>query len=410
MGVADDGPSMPFGSNDLPLRDAPLRVAIASDWYPSAERPVGGIFVEDQAAAFQNRFPVVVIAPVRVSWRSLRRSRAHGRPGGRDDPVPVRRPRVLLLPRAADRNDRAYESVVERSLEEAARTIGPVDVINAHVVLPMGLAAARVGRRLGLPVVITEHSSPFAVHVASLEGRRRTEEALCMATRVVAVSPALRDQIRAVVDIPVDVVGNVVASPFFEAALPTRPRAIAPRILAVGFLVRQKRFDILLRAVQAVLPALPDLELVIVGTGPEDGALRSLARQLGLSGRVRFAAMTDRPGLVRWLGWADALVSSSDHESFGLVVAETLAAGRPVVTTASGGPESYVDEDLGLVVPAGDVDALAGALATLPAFISSFRPEAARERMAGEFGAAAFADRMQRIFHDVVATPRTEHP
>jgi glycosyltransferase involved in cell wall biosynthesis len=112
---------------------------------------------------------------------------------------------------------------------------------------------------------------------------------------------------------------------------------------------------------------------VIIGHGPAEAALKDQAGSLGLSGRVVFAGM--RRDLGRYLCSADAFVLPSLDEAFGLVLAEAMHAGLPVICTDVGGTGGVVEAGRqGLLVPPGDVGALAEAMAWM-----AQNPERAKE-------------------------------
>src|SRR5439155_23248491 len=118
-----------------------------------------------------------------------------------------------------------------------------------------------------------------------------------------------------------------------------RPRTTAlgsPRLLFVGRLARQKGCDLLLEALARPALAGRAWTLTIVGAGPEEADLRRRAAALGP--RVRFAGPEPPARIPGRLAEADALVLPSRAESFGVVVAEALAAGVPVLATRCGGP------------------------------------------------------------------------
>jgi glycosyltransferase involved in cell wall biosynthesis len=134
-----------------------------------------------------------------------------------------------------------------------------------------------------------------------------------------------------------------------------------PIVGAVGRLVHQKGFDLLLRA----LASLPiDATCVLVGDGPEKGNLQQLANSLGMRDRLIFTGWTER---VRdQLASFDVVALPSRFEGFPLVAVEAMLARRPlVVTRVQSLPEAVLDGITGLVVPPEDVGALAEALSGL---------------------------------------------
>lgn len=138
------------------------------------------------------------------------------------------------------------------------------------------------------------------------------------------------------------------------AALAARPDIV----LAVGRLVPEKDFATLLAA---VAQATRQPRLVVLGDGPERGALEALAQSLGIAERVDFRGYLNEP----WPAYGEAkmLALSSRTEAFGNVLVEALGHGLPVVATRCGGPEEVLRDGLdGRLVPVGDVAALAKAI------------------------------------------------
>lgn len=132
-----------------------------------------------------------------------------------------------------------------------------------------------------------------------------------------------------------------------------------PTFAFAGRLTAQKSLETALEA----LARVPEATLLIAGEGDRLEALRARASELGLNGRVRFLGPQPRDRVLELFRAADAAVLSSAWENFPHTVVEALAAGTPVIATDVGGVrEAVEDERNGLVVPAGDVDALAAAL------------------------------------------------
>jgi glycosyltransferase involved in cell wall biosynthesis len=151
-----------------------------------------------------------------------------------------------------------------------------------------------------------------------------------------------------------------------------------PVLAFAGRLGPQKSLAVALAAVART----PDVSLVVAGDGPERDALEVRAHELDLDGRTRFLGSVDRAAVLRLFRAADASLLSSSWENFPHTVVESLAVGTPVIATAVGGvPEVVCEGENGLLVPPGDVDALAGALTRF------FADDALRRRLAD--GAAA---------------------
>jgi glycosyltransferase involved in cell wall biosynthesis len=126
-----------------------------------------------------------------------------------------------------------------------------------------------------------------------------------------------------------------------------------------GRLTAQKSLGVALQA----LAQVDGVSLVIAGDGDERGPLERLAAELGLGGRVLFLGAQPRDRVLELFRAADASILSSSWENFPHTVVETLAAGTPVLSTATGGVSEVVEDGVnGLLVPPRDPAALAGAV------------------------------------------------
>jgi glycosyltransferase involved in cell wall biosynthesis len=151
-----------------------------------------------------------------------------------------------------------------------------------------------------------------------------------------------------------------------------------PRLLCVGRLIPVKGHLVLLRALAQARTRVPGLVLEVAGHGPLEPALRSYARELGLSDAVRFLGFVSP--VQRAIEGAAIVVVPSLGEGFGMVALEAMERARPVIASAVGGlPEIVADGETGLVVPPGDAEALADAMVAL----ASDLPRAAEMGEAG---------------------------
>ena len=128
----------------------------------------------------------------------------------------------------------------------------------------------------------------------------------------------------------------------------------------VGRLHPDKDQATLIRGFAKALPGLPaDSQLVIMGKGRLEQSLKALAAELGIEGQVLFLGQV--PDARRYFRAFDVIALSSDHEPFGMVLLEAMAAGVPLLATACGGAKEVV-EGVGILFPLGDAEHLAQGL------------------------------------------------
>lgn len=139
------------------------------------------------------------------------------------------------------------------------------------------------------------------------------------------------------------------------------------RLAAVGRLVRYKRNDVVVRAFARLAGDRPDVDLVLVGQGPERGPLEALAEDLGVAERVEFRGFVDHHAdVLAMVAGSAILVSASEIEGFGIVLVEAMALGVPYVASdISAFREVTGGGTGGALFPPGDDHALAAALASL---------------------------------------------
>lgn len=391
-----------------------------SHMYPSAISRTAGIFVHEQALALRARgHDVRVVSPTGWAPPVHPRWRDHRAVPGQDvvQGIPVLYPRMLSLPgaRLGRRNCEAMLAAVGRSLRRVHER-WPFDVIHAHMVVPDGWVAARVGARLGVPAVATAHRADVLdVPSRGEADARRVGQAVGMVDQLCAVSHVVAGAARELGEPrrPIVVVPNGAdterCQPWpreqmrTEFGLPAGERIVT----YVGKLVPRKGVDILIEAMD-LLARRPEGApfLAAAGAGEMREPLERRAAELGIADRVRFVGKVEHDRVGRWMAAGDVFVLPSYSEGLPTVVCEAMNCGVPVVATAvDGTPEIVRDGETGLLVPAGDAAALADALARVlddPATAERMSREALRVGRA-EYTWAANAATMERIYAEVGA-------
>jgi L-malate glycosyltransferase len=381
------------------------KVLIVPSWYPSQADPINGIFIQEQAHALAAQYDVAVLIPRMRGWRNVLTSNISFKTDENGVPVfrEYARPLIPHGPAAVDYH--TFARAASKGFYKVVNEFGMPDIIHAHVVLPGGWCALKLGERHSIPVVLTEHSSPFSMHLDTTFKRRLVKETLRGVDQVIAVSPALAEQMLAFDRrLRVRVIGNLIRTDFFVPAqngqLPTRDTIT--QFFTVARLAEQKGLGHLIRALQLVQQrATCQAELWIGGDGPDRLKLERLARDLDVTQHCHFLGQLNREQVRDWMQRSDVLVLSSLHETFGVVIGEAMACGKPVIATRCGGPESFVNSDNGVLVDTGSPEALADAMAD---FISNgirFDSKTVRASVVTRFGPDAFLKAVSGVYEEL---------
>jgi glycosyltransferase involved in cell wall biosynthesis len=265
---------------------------------------------------------------------------------------------------------RAMVPVVARLLAEGRR----FDAIDAHYVYPDGVAATWLGKRFGLPVVMTARGSDVNLIPRFRRPRQLIQAAIRDCAAMVAVSAALK---QALIDLgapdgKVTVLRNGVETDLFcpaqdRESLRQNLGVTGKVLISVGGLIERKGHH---RTIEA-MRALPDYSLLIVGEGAEREWLVGLIAQFGLGERVRLLGSRPHASLPGLYAAADASVLASSREGWANVLLESMACGTPVVAANIwGNPEVVRAPEAGVIyepnTPEGIAEGVRRLFASLP--------------------------------------------
>ena len=348
-----------------------------STLFPHAARPNHGIFVENRLRHLLagHEATAVVLAP--VPWfpsRSVRfgdwalnaRAPATETRNG----IEVLHPRYPAIPKVGMSIApwllyRAMVPVVAGLLAEGYH----FDAIDAHYVYPDGVAATWLGKRFGIPVVMTARGTDLNLIPRYRIPRRLIQGAIRDASAIVAVSAALKQVLveLGAPDDKVTVLRNGVETGLFR---PPADRAATraglglngPTLVSVGGLIERKGHH---RTIEA-MGQLPGFTLLIAGEGPERGRLSRLISEFGLGDRVRLLGARPHRELPELYGAADASVLASSREGWANVLLESMACGTPVVAANIwGNPEVVRTPEAGVIYEPNTPDGIAAGVRRL---------------------------------------------
>lgn len=273
--------------------------------------------------------------------------------GAQSEPGLIRIP-SLRAPFESIRNYYLMRPLVHEN--RLIRSIRP-DVIHTHTPFTAGLWGLRLARRYAIPSVTTYHTllTEYCHYIPLPQNPLkhaaiRTSRWYCnQCDGVVAPSERVRELLKSIgVFKPIRVIPTGVAIERFGTADGRIMRdklgipADATVLLYVGRVAREKNIPFLFQVYQQVFRSNPKTWGVVVGGGPELDHLRALAHEMGLSSRLVFTGMVPFDKIPEYYACGDVFTFASVTETQGLVIAEALAAGLPVVAVDEMGVKGMV--------------------------------------------------------------------
>jgi glycosyltransferase involved in cell wall biosynthesis len=300
-----------------------------------------------------------------------------------------------------------WKKAVNTAFRQYVKDNGRPDLIHAHNVLYAGMAANKLSSESGIPYLITEHSSFVARQAFDKRLLPAIKKAYQEAASILTVSDSLGKDIERLLPVLAgrwQVLANVLDPEVEEApwSMPLQNRHRPFCFLTIGSLIPIKGHENLVRAWQSAFGNNPDVHLSIAGTGELETDLKKLVDSLGLQNMVSFPGKLSRQQVIQELDNCNCFVFSSRYETFGVVLIEAMSRGKPVVSTACGGPNTLVDERSGILCETDHIESMAAALLNMWQNARHFNPQKIREEAIARFGAGAFLHSIEAIYQKII--------
>lgn len=390
-------------------------IVVLSTLFPHSGQPGAGLFIKERMFRVARLARLCFVVP--VPWFPFQGLIRRWKPGFRPvapryevrNGIKVHYPRFLSVPGAFKWLDGFFMALGCLPTLLRLRRSFDFNLIDAHFAYPEGYAATLLGRWLRVPVTITMRGTEVPI-ARDPRRRRRMLRALSAAARVFAVSDSLKRHAASlgVSDAKMLVVGNGVDTEKFHRISQSNARQAlhipqgAPVMVSVGALVERKGFHRVMDCVPELRQRFPGLRYLIVGGASPEGdwsrELRTRAKELAIDDCVHFLGTLAPEALKQPLSAADVFVLATRNEGWANVFLEAMACGLPVVTTDVGGnAEVVANANLGIVVPFGHRQALAGAIA------EALRREWNREGIASHAASHSWDHRVEVIVREMEA-------
>lgn len=347
-----------------------LHILIMPSWYKTPSTPVQGTFFDEQARAIQSEgnavgiiYPEYVPPTDKISLRI-----DHPYDFYVDNGIPTFYLKSSSgIPKLKKLSLHRFNLDVESVFEDYISNFGMPDIIHAHSVFHAGVCASFISKKYGIPFVITEHLSSFLIdYNNSKSDLEMSKKIFLQADAALIVSNNFRLDMEKKLNLPdgtFKVVHNLVSDIFLHNFVQKKWDNTQPfELFTNSFLLPRKNVSLIIDAVKILHDRGVNVRLSIGGDGPEEHKLKSYVKNLGLESIISFRGKLFRNEVKQAIDECHCFVLASKYETFGVVLIESLACGRPVVITDSGGPRDFITPEHGVVIENHDPVEMADAI------------------------------------------------
>ncbi len=273
------------------------------------------------------------------------------------------------------------------------------DIIHSHGSILSGTLSYLLAKKLKVPFIITEHQGPFSMTSENFWKFRWTRFIMQKADAVLTVSEHLKQEILSSSIHPkkIIVTYNPVDTDLFSPKTNTAP---TNNILFTGRLDNFKGALRCVKAFEKIAEKHPLYTFTIVGDGEDYLPIKNYIEGKSFKEKIVLKGGLSKAEIAKEMQQADFFIFPSRHESFGLVIAEAISCGVPVIVGNQTAPKEYVNKDCGLLVPPDDVDAMAEAMEQLISTFSLYNTNIMHKQMVVDFGFDAFGKKLKFIYEE----------
>lgn len=347
-----------------------MHILIIPSWYKSYPGDVLGSFFEEQARALKkNGHQVGILFQIFFPFSEIFTKKLKY-PGYYDDNgIPTIVYSIQgFIPRSRKFND-AYETFVSNiKFKQYVKQFGMPDIIHAHSIFDAGLFGIDLSKRYHIPLVITEHLTHYITGKLSLDhdiplARKIFSETDCC----LVVGTLFKEELAKAVNLPTStfkVVYNMVSDLFFTNVKEKKYQQGEEFVFFTNsFLNPRKNHQLIFKSLKKILDKGFKAKLIVGGFGETEHYLKELVIEYGLQQNVEFTGSLSRDQVKENIDNCHAFLLASTYETFGVVLIEALAGGRPIITTDSGGPRDIIkSETLGFLLKSFEIEEFASAM------------------------------------------------
>lgn len=385
-----------------------IHILLLPSWYPTNSSDIRGSFFREQALALQKQgVQIGVIAPIK---RSLRNSplkllmSPHGLKVTNDYGINTYRwYSINYTSRLTKLNRKRWINTGEKIFKKYITCNGIPDLIHVHSMLDSGFLALKLAKEYNIPYVITEHSTAYSRNIVKDQTLKELLPVALNSQANLAVSNEFAKLLNTIFKTDTwDYLPNIVNDKFFQGEASTNKTGNSFEFITVCSLEQKKRVDILIKAFAESFSGNQKFKLKIGGDGTLRRELEKLVHDSGITSQVTFLGRLSRDDVKNRMKETNVFVLPSEYETFGVVVIEALALGKPVIATKCGGPESIVTPDVGLLIEKNSIKDMSKAMKYIANNYKNYDSAIIRDYCNENFSETAVAIKLKNIYRKIL--------
>jgi glycosyltransferase involved in cell wall biosynthesis len=343
-----------------------IKVLFLPAWYPHKNDSMFGLFVRQHALALKPHADVTVVNLVQVEQQvDIYKVETNVENQLTEINLYYRRSRLPIAPLRKIQNIFRYLKGQKAAWHIVKASDLVPDICHVHILTRAGLLAYRLKKKYKIPYVITEHWSRYLPHNDHFKGflhKKITQKIMNSASAMTTVSDLLKQAMhkKGLQHDNWSLLPNVIDVKRFTPR-DKKPTKGAIKIFHLScFEDHSKNISGLLRAFKEACDARDDLELIMIGDGPDWNQMKQYSSEIGIpASKISFTGVLEGDDLIHQMNACDFSLLFSNFETFGIVVLESITLGKPVVTSKAGAIPEILPAKYSIQVEIGDEKAFA---------------------------------------------------
>ncbi|MBU6134396.1 glycosyltransferase [Clostridium tertium] len=379
-----------------------MNILIIPSWYATNSNPTNGSFFREQAMALKEAGHNVIVAfvEVRLASRDLFSEKVDIKD---DNGIKTYR---IIQEKIPKTGNIGTAIAFRRGLIKIIKNLynrENIDIVHLHSCIWGGIGAVSASRKLNIPLVITEHSSYYSRYRVKMIEKLILRYSFKSANKVISVSNSLREIISKYKS-NIEVIPNMVDCDKVLSIINKKNNLGEEgqfTFLSLCYLKKNKGIDILIRAFSTYFRG-KEVKLIIAGDGPERENLENLSKELGILEQVEFKGALNRDEVYKVMSNCNIFVLPSRFETFGVVLIEALANGKPVISTRNGGANDIVTDENGILVDIDDIEGLGKAMVDLKLNYNKYNEEEIRNSCINKYSKKIITRQLEKVYSELI--------